>query len=127
MYNNFSVKLSNAYKDDYPCIEFRRRKNYLLKPYINADLRSLVKEEHRIQRLYCRFRTPTALSSNDWKIKWTKSFPKLKKFIILQNLVVGLEIPKITGQFSLKLWVGTKILAFQSLKVMVKELLEISV
>ena len=54
MYNNFSVKLCNAYNDGYPCIEKRRRKIEFLKPYINADLRSLIREKRRIQRLYRR-------------------------------------------------------------------------
>ena len=120
MYNNFSVKLCNVYSDVYPCIEIRLRKIDSLKPYINADLRSLITGKHRVQRLYRRFPYTYCIQYKRLKNKVNKSFPKLKKFIILKNFVVAQGIPKRLGQFSLNLWVETKLIALQSLKLMVK-------
>ena len=79
MYNKFSVKLCNAYNDAYPCIEIRRRKIDLLKPYINADLRSLIREKHRIQRLYRRFPYTYGTQYKRLKNKVNKAISKAKK------------------------------------------------
>ena len=79
MYNKFSVKLCNAYNDAYPCIEIRRRKIDLLKPYINADLRSLIREKHRIHRLYRRFPYTYGTQYKRLKNKVNKAISKAKK------------------------------------------------
>ena len=52
MYETFSNIISEAYDYAYPLTEVRRKKVDLIKPYINADVKNLIKEKHRVQRLF---------------------------------------------------------------------------
>ena len=48
----FSNIISEAYDSDYPITEVEKKKVDLIKPYMKANIENLIKEKHRVQRLY---------------------------------------------------------------------------
>ena len=52
MYETFSNIISEAYDHAYLITEVRRKKVDLFKPYINAYVKNLTKEKHRVQHLF---------------------------------------------------------------------------
>ena len=55
LYESITDKIYTAYNCSYLLVEIRRMKVDLLKPFIDSDVRNLIKEKLRIQRLYCRY------------------------------------------------------------------------
>ena len=53
-YNIFSNKLTDLLEINCPYRKFKIKKLYLNKPYITSDIKTMIKEKHKLQKLYTR-------------------------------------------------------------------------
>ena len=52
LYNTFHSKLSEIYNECFPLLQRKRKKLDVVKPYITSEIKSLIKEKHKLQRKY---------------------------------------------------------------------------
>ena len=50
MFDIFNTTLVSIYKDSFPYVTRKTKPLDILKPYINADLREIIKEKHRLEK-----------------------------------------------------------------------------
>ena len=50
----FSDKLANLLNINCPCRKFKMKKLDVNKPYIMTDIKTMIKEKHKLQKLYNR-------------------------------------------------------------------------
>ena len=54
MFDSFNTTLVSIYNDSFPYVTRKTKPLDILKPYINADLRELIKEKHRLEKKFKR-------------------------------------------------------------------------
>ena len=55
LYDDFTNFISNAYNSAYPMIEVKKKKLDVSKPYITNELKCLIREKHKLKKLFHRF------------------------------------------------------------------------
>ena len=55
LHYDFTNFVTNSFDSAYPMIEVRRKKLDVRKHYINRELKSLIREKHRLKKLFRRF------------------------------------------------------------------------
>ena len=54
-YDDFVTKIKNLFDACFPIIQRRRKRLDINKPYINTELKSLIKQKHKLQKLYFKW------------------------------------------------------------------------
>ena len=67
--DDFTNFVSNSYKSAYPRLKLKRKKLDVSKPYNNNELKCLIREKHKLTKLFHRF--PCTYDTRDRAIRNT--------------------------------------------------------
>ena len=71
IFHSYNSILSNIFNETFPDVSRKSKPLDILKPYINAELRELIKEKHRIEQ--------KIETSYHFRIRWLRQICVLKK------------------------------------------------
>ena len=70
VYELFTEKISGLFNKCFPIVQRKRKKLDVDKPYINNDLKVLIKQKHKLQKLYYR-----------WPVSYEKEFKSIRNLV----------------------------------------------
>lgn len=86
MYSSFCSKLIDLYNECFPLLEKRKKKLDIEKPYITSEIRGLIKEKHRISKLFHKWPISYAEQYRRARNNVTNAVKAAKKNYYLNNL-----------------------------------------
>ena len=94
LYDNFSAKISNAYNHVFPVIEVKKKLLDISKPYINSELKKLVREKHKLKKLFDKYPYTYGTSYKEIRNKVSRLLKKSKQSYFSDKFDANKQNPK---------------------------------